>query len=71
MGQHVERFFAKDVAKQCGLNAITIRRLADAGKIPSGVDYNGWRVFNERSVEIAKRLAFGELANYEGSEKER
>jgi len=62
MGQK-KRLFARDVAKRCGLNAVTIRRLARAGKIPSGVDYNGWRVFDENSVEVAKRLAWGELAN--------
>ena len=63
MENRVERFFAKDVARQSGLNAVTIRRLADEGKIPSGIDYNGWRVFNEESVKIAKHLAFGGLAD--------
>lgn len=63
MGQNVERLFAKDVAKRCGLNAVTVRRLADEGRIPSGVDYNGWRVFDEHSIKVAKRLAFGELAD--------
>jgi DNA-binding transcriptional MerR regulator len=64
MYQNVERFFAKDVAKQCGLNAVTVRRLADAGKIPSSMDYNGWRVFTKQSVEVAKQLVLGELANF-------
>ena len=50
---------------------MTVRRLADEGKIPSGSDYNGWRVFTKHSVEVAKKLAFGELANDEGSEIER
>lgn len=69
MSKQVQRFFAKDVAVQCGLNAVTIRRLADAGKIPAGVDYNGWRVFTAESVKVAKRLALGKLANDEGSAK--
>jgi len=53
MKKKVERILVKDVAQQCGLNAVTVRKLADEGKIPSGLDYNGWRVFSEHSVEVA------------------
>lgn len=59
----VRRYFAKDVADKTGLNAQTVRNLADQNLIPSGKDYRGWRVFNEESIKVAKRLAFGELAN--------
>lgn len=64
------RLFAADVAKEAKLAPNTVRRLADEGKIPSGVDYNGWRVFDKHSVEVAKRLAFGQLANVDGEHSE-
>jgi len=65
------RYTVKDIAKESGFSKDTIRKHADAGQIPCARDINQWRVFNENSIKIAKRLAFGELANDEGSEKER
>lgn len=62
------RLFAADVAKEARLAPNTIRRLADEGKIPSGTDYRGWRVFNKESIKVAKQLAWGKLANLDGEQ---
>jgi hypothetical protein len=39
------------------MSAATLRKHSDAGRIPSTRDANGWRVFDETSVEMARKLA--------------
>ena len=51
------RLTVKDVARQSGLCVTTVRKHADSGRIPYRRDLNGWRVFNEQSIDIAKILA--------------
>lgn len=51
------RYTVKDIAEKSGFSKDTIRRHADEGRIPCARDYNQWRVFNEQSIEVAKKLA--------------
>lgn len=62
------RYTVKDIAKESSFSKDTIRKHADSGQIPCARDINQWRVFNENSIKIAKRLAFGELANLDGEQ---
>ena len=60
----VKRYTVKDVAEQSGFSKDTIRRHADEGRIPCTRDINQWRVFSERSIKVAKKLAgVSELAS--------
>lgn len=51
------RFTVKDVSKQSGFCPDTIRKHANEGRIPCTRDINGWRVFTEKSIKIARELA--------------
>jgi DNA-binding transcriptional MerR regulator len=51
------RLTITDMVKETGLCPDTIRKYADSGKIPSIRDANSWRIFNEKSLEVAKGLA--------------
>lgn len=60
----MRRYTVKDVSERSGFSKDTIRRHADKGRIPCARDLNQWRVFNERSIEVAKKLAgVSELAS--------
>lgn len=61
------RYTVKDIAKESGFSKDTIRKHADARRIPCTRDVNQWRIFNEKSIEIAKNLAGIEI---KGSESE-
>ena len=45
------------MVKATGLCPQTIRKYADAGYIPVTRDVNGWRIFDENSIEVARQLA--------------
>jgi len=51
------RFTVKDVSKQSGLCPDTIRKHANQGRLPCTRDINGWRIFTEKSIQIARELA--------------
>ena len=51
------RLTIKDIIKETGYCADTIRKYADSGKIPHGRTEGGWRVFSEKSIEAARELA--------------
>ena len=51
------RLTIKDISEASGFCRDTVRKYADTGAIPFQKDVNGWRIFDERSVEIAKKLA--------------
>ena len=53
----MKRYTVKDIAEQSGFSKDTIRRHADEGRIPCLRDINQWRVFNEKSIDVAKILA--------------
>ena len=60
----MRRYTVKDIAEQSGFSKDTIRRHADEGRIPCSRDVNQWRVFNERSIEVAQKLSgISELAS--------
>lgn len=51
------RLTVTDIVRESGLCPDTVRKYADRGRIPNKRDANGWRIFNEDSVNIAKALA--------------
>ena len=53
----MKRFTVTDLVRESGLCPDTIRKYADAGKIPARRDANNWRVFNESSIQVARELA--------------
>ena len=65
------RLTVKKLAEATGFCKDTIRKHTDAGHIPCTKDINGWRVFNEKSLEIAKKLAgISELASSDNNASE-
>lgn len=53
----MKRLTVRDLAKESGFSKDTIRKHADAGRIPHTKDVNNWRIFNAKSLEVAKKLA--------------
>lgn len=51
------RYTVKDLARASGLCRKTIRKYADAGRLPFTRDLNNWRVFGENAIEKAKKIA--------------
>lgn len=51
------RLTVADIVKETGFCAETIRKYADSGKIPYRRAESGWRIFNEESIEAARKLA--------------
>ena len=51
------RMTLTDMIRATGLSPATIRKHADGGRIPNHRDVNGWRIFDETSVEAARKLA--------------
>ncbi len=65
----MRRFTVTDLVRESGLSSATVRKYADSGKIPVQRDTNGWRIFDERSIDVARGLAG--VANNKGSKPER
>lgn len=51
------RLMMKDLVEKSGFCRDTVKRLADSGVLPHQRDLNGWRVFSQEALEIAKELA--------------
>lgn len=51
------RLTVTDIVRESGLCPDTVRKYADKGRIPNQRDANGWRIFTEESINVARKLA--------------